>query len=91
MPKKRIFDRLMDLSDMVHNDDDEPQSQREKSQKNRQQIDALYSVTADILSNNLAREKITAEWVGEMMDVQDLKDFLQEYAKFAKQEAANPN
>lgn len=89
MPKKRIFDKLMDLSDM--DTDDEPQSKKEKNQRTRAQLDTLYEVVADILSNNLKREKITAEWVGDMMSTEELKEFLQQYTKFARGEAASPN
>lgn len=89
MPKKRVFDKLMDMSDMVT--DEEPQSRAEKNQINRRKIDALYETVAEILSNNMSREKITAEWVGDMMNTDELKDFMQQYAKFARGEATNPN
>lgn len=89
MPKKRIFDELLSLDEL--DTDDEPQSRAEKNQINRRRINALYDVVATILSNNLAKEKITAEWVGEMMNTDEVKDFLQEYSKFARGEAANPN
>lgn len=89
MPKKRIFDRLLDLDGL--NTDEEPQSRAEKNQINRHKIDALYDTVAAILSNNLAKEKITAEWVGDMMNTDEVKEFLEEYSKFARGEAANPN
>nr|DAS20912.1 MAG TPA: hypothetical protein [Caudoviricetes sp.] len=89
MPKKRIFDRLLDLDGL--NTDEEPQSRAEKNQINRRKIDALYDTVAAILSNNLAKEKITAEWVGDMMNTDEVKEFLEEYSKFARGEAANPN
>lgn len=89
MPKKRIFDELLSLDEL--DTDDEPQSRAEKNQINRRRINALYDVVATILSNNLAKEKITAEWVGDMMNTDEVKEFLQEYSKFARGEAANPN
>lgn len=89
MPKKRVFDKLMDISEMTA--DEEPQTRAEKNQINRLKINALYDTVAEILSNNLNREKITAEWVGDMMTTDELKEFMQEYAKFARGEAANPN
>lgn len=89
MPKKRIFDKLMDISDMTANE--EPQTQEEKNKANRLKINALYDVAAEILSNNLSREKFTAEWVGDMMTTDELKGFMQQYAKFARGEAQNPN
>ena len=89
MPKKRVFDKLMDLSDM--NTDEGSQSKAEKNQINRQKINMLYETVAEILSNNMAREKITTEWVGDMMSTEDIKTFMQQYAAFARGEATNPN
>ena len=89
MPKKRVFDKLMDLSDM--NTDEGSQSEAEKNQINRQKINMLYETVAEILSNNMAREKITTEWVGDMMSTEDVKTFMQQYAAFARGEATNPN
>ena len=89
MPKKRVFDKLMDLSDM--NTDEGSQSKAEKNQINRQKINMLYETVAEILSNNMAREKITTEWVGDMMSTEDVKTFMQQYAAFARGEATNPN
>lgn len=89
MPKKRVFDKLMDLSEM--NTDEEPQSKAEKNQINRQRINALYETVAEILSNNMSREKITPEWVGDMMSTDEVKEFMEQYAKFARGEATSPN
>ncbi len=89
MPKKRVFDKLMDLSDM--NTDEGSQSKAEKNQINRQKINMLYETVAEILSNNMAREKITTEWVGDMMSTEDVKTFMQQYAAFARGEATSPN
>lgn len=89
MPKKRVFDKLMDISEITT--DEEPQTKAEQNRNNRMKINALYDVAAEILSNNLSREKITADWVGDMMTMDELKEFMQEYAKFARGEAANPN
>lgn len=89
MPKKRVFDKLMDISDMTT--DEEPQTRAEKNQINRQKINALYDAVAVILSNNMSGETVTAEWVGDMMTTDELKDFMQQYAKFARGEATNPN
>ena len=89
MPKKRVFDKLMDLSDM--NTDEGSQSEAEKNQINRQKPNMLYETVAEILSNSMGREKITTEWVGDMMSTEDIKTFMQQYAAFARGEATNPN
>lgn len=90
MPKKRVFTALMDIQDVV-NKRDEAQSGREKNKADRETIDELYELTAQILSNNLKREKITVDWVDEQFSIEEIKEFLIQYAKFATGEASNPN
>ncbi len=90
MPKKRIFTALMDMQDIA-NKRDEAQTAAEKNGANREIIDELYELTAQILSNNLKGEKITADWVDEHLQINEIKDFLTQYANFANGEASSPN
>lgn len=90
MPKKRTFDALMDMQDIAEKRN-EAQTQTEKNETNREVIDELYELTAEILSNNLNREKITVDWVDDYMTIDEIKDFLTQYASFANGEALNPN
>lgn len=90
MPKKRVFTALMDMQDIA-NKRDEAQTAAEKNGANREIIDELYELTAQILSNNLKGEKITAEWVDDHLQIDEIKDFLTQYANFAKGEASSPN
>lgn len=90
MPKKRVFTALMDMQDIA-NKRDEAQTAAEKNGANREIIDELYELTAQILSNNLKGEKITVEWVDDHLQIDEIKDFLTQYANFANGEASSPN
>lgn len=90
MPKKRVFTALMDMQDIVDKLE-EAQTKSEKNEANREIIDELYELTAEILSNNLANEKITVDWVDDYLSIDEIKDFLIKYAAFANGEALNPN
>ena len=89
MPKKRIFDMLMNMNDFIKGE--EPDNEKEKAERNRKIIDEMYELVAMILSNNMAGEKISVEWVEDMLEFGELKELLETYVKFCKGEAANPN
>lgn len=90
MPKKRVFTALMDMQEIVDKRD-EAQTKEEKNGANREIIDELYELTAQVLSNNLKGEKITTEWVEDQLSIDEIKELLTQYAKFANGEATNPN
>ena len=90
MPKKRVFSALMDMQDIVDKRD-EAQTAAEKNGANREIIDELYELTAQVLSNNLKGEKITTEWVEDQLSIDEIKELLTQYASFANGEATNPN
>lgn len=90
MPKKRVFTALMDMKDLAYKKDD-AQTEREKGQLDREIIDEMYVLAAEILSNNMKKERISVEWVEEQFSTEEMKKFLEQYSKFANGEAANPN
>lgn len=90
MPKKRIFDMLLDLNSFIKTGE-EPDDEAEKAERSRKIIDDMYELVAVILSNNKTGEKISVEWVEDRMEFGELKDFLELYVKFCKGEAASPN
>lgn len=90
MPKKRVFTALMNIQEIVDRRD-EAQNAAEKNGANREIIDELYELTAQVLSNNLKGEKITTEWVEDQLSIDEIKELLIQYANFANGEAANPN
>ena len=90
MPKKRVYDALMDMQDIMDKRD-EDQTASEKNKANREIINELYELTAVILSNNIKGERITTEWVADQFSTDEIKKFFTEYVKFANGEASNPN
>lgn len=90
MPKKRVFHALIDMQEIVEKKG-EAQTAAEKNEADRGTIDELYELTAQILSNNLKGEKITVDWVDDQFSIEEIKEFLTQYTKFANGEALNPN
>lgn len=90
MPKKRVYDALMDMRD-ISDEKDEAQTKKEKNAIDRRIIDEMYNLVAKILSNNLDGKKITKEWTEEQFSTDELKEFLTTYIKFVKGEATSPN
>lgn len=90
MPKKRIFSALMDMQDIIEQKN-EAQTEKEKNEANRAIIEELYELVAKILSNNMAGEEITVEWVEEQFTTEELQTFFVQYVKFVNGEAADPN
>lgn len=90
MPKKRVFHALIDMQEIAEKKG-EAQTAAEKNEADRETIDELYELTAQILSNNLKGEKITVDWVDDQFSIEEIKEFLTQYTKFANGEALNPN
>lgn len=90
MPKKRVFHALIDMQEIVEKKG-EAQTAAEKNEADRGIIDELYELTAQVLSNNLKGEKITVDWVDDQFSIEEIKEFLSQYTKFANGEALNPN
>lgn len=90
MPKKKIFDMLLNMKEYMKGDG-EPDKEIEKEDRSREIIDDMYKLIAMILSNNMAGEQISVEWVEEQMEFGEIKEFLELYVKFCKGEALNPN
>ena len=90
MPKKRVFHALIDMQEIVEKKG-EAQTAAEKNEADREIIDELYELTAQVLSNNLKGEKITVDWVDDQFSIEEIKEFLIQYTKFANGEALNPN
>ena len=82
MPKKRVFHALIDMQEIVEKKG-EAQTAAEKNEADREIIDELYELTAQVLSNNLKGEKITVDWVDDQFSIEEIKEFLSQYTKFA--------
>ncbi len=90
MPKKRIFTALINMQEVVDRLN-EAETAAEKNEVNKEIIEEMYELTAQILSNNLEGENITAEWVDKQLSINEIREFFQEYIKFTRGEATNPN
>lgn len=90
MPKKRVFDKLMDMQETVYKKD-EAETNWEKNDANRRIINELYELTTQILANNVEREKITAEWVDDTLSIDEIRELFEGYVKFVNGEAISPN
>lgn len=90
MPKKRVFTALMGMQELMDKRNG-AQSEGQKHEADREIIDGLYELVAQILSNNLKGETVTTEWVEEQFSVDEIREFFTAYVKFVNGEAASPN
>lgn len=90
MPKKKVFDALMDMQDTI-TEREEAQNAKERDEANRRTIEEMYILTSKILSNNLNGEAISKDWVEENMDIEDMKAFFAQYVRFVKIPDTDPN
>ena len=82
MPKKNVFSALVSLRELMIT----------AQADNLEAIDEIYSLAALILSNNKAKKEITAEYIGEMFDTDDIKQLYNAYIEFTQGEVtADPN
>lgn len=81
MPKKAVFEKLVALRDAMETTDI----------SDLDSINEIYELTASILSNNKARKEITAEYVGETFDTDDIGQIYQAYIAFATGNVSSPN
>lgn len=81
MPTKRVFDLLSSLEDNLRN----------LQLNNKEQIDEVYSLTAEVLSNNLQGRKVDKEYLGEILDVEDITILFASYIDFVHGRVKDPN
>lgn len=77
-PTKKIMDSLAELGedfkDLEIND--------EESQDTKEATGRIYETCAAIMSNNIARETITVDYLSDLLDVEDLIIFFESYTEF---------
>lgn len=81
MPTKRVFDLLVDLQDALAS----------LELDDKEQVDYVYTLTAEILSNNLQGQKIAKEYIEQLLDIEDIQIFFLEYVKFVTGQVSDPN
>ena len=52
----------------------------EEDMANIEAIDAVYELAAEVMSNNAGKKEITSEYLEEMLDLQDILTFFDEYS-----------
>lgn len=77
MPKKKLFEQMAGFE----NDDGETVHD----------IAELYSIAAEIFSTNLQKKQYTADEVGKLFDIEDVRALYSEYVEFVSEIANNPN
>ena len=78
MPKKKTVGRMTALGKLGEN-------------KEVDELDEMYSVAAEILSNNMQKKHFTADEVENMLDAEELGALFEEYAKFVSEIKSDPN
>lgn len=82
MPMKKTFSKLSVLKDM----------QQAEDVSIEDVIDTLGAVVAECLSHNLNGETVTTEYIVDNYDIEDMKEFIdQYYEKFVAGIASDPN
>lgn len=77
-PTKRIMRSLGELGE----DFKELENQTEEEIENTEAVDRIYETCALILSNNIARETITVDYLEDLLDVEDLIILFESYTTF---------
>lgn len=81
MPEKRVFEKMQTIQEF-----------EEDEVKSGAAYEAMLELVAEILSNNKNRERITAQYLSEeKYDIEELVEFIQDYAGFVNQLKKNPN
>ena len=78
-PTKKIMDALADLGEDFQELEN---AGGENNQESKESVARIYETCAEILSNNIAREKITVDYLEDLLDVEDLILFFESYTEF---------
>lgn len=80
MPMKKTFQKIAGM--------------REEDTKNmtpEDAIDTLGGLCAEVLSNNMEKEKVTAEYMVKDYDLEEMNEFLKHFMNFCNQAKNDPN
>lgn len=80
MPKKRVFTKLLQASKTLSSLSDSEET-----------INEIFGVAAEILSSNTQRKEISAEYVAENLDFDDVSVLLNAYMSFVGLLKNDPN
>ena len=80
MPKKKTFEKItavqeMDMEEMSVDD----------------AMDTLGTICAEVLSNNLQKQRVTTGFMTDYYDIEEMSMFIEEYMEFVSSAKNNPN
>jgi len=81
MPTKHMFDVLIEMQNTL----------AELEIANTEQVDYVYQMAAELLSNNLQGKKIEKEYVEKLFDIEDIMIFFNAYVDFVTGQTSDPN
>ena len=81
MPTKRMFDLIIEMQNTL--------SALEIA--NTEQVDYVYQMAAELLSNNLQGKKIEKEYVEKLFDIEDIQILFEAYVNFVAGQTSDPN
>lgn len=79
-PTKKIMDQLGDLGEAISEVDVDNGEATENN--DRESLDIIYGMCAQIMTNNMAKERIEVDYLSEALDVEDLILFFNAYTEF---------
>lgn len=80
MPKKRTFEKMTELQEMDENE-----------VTNEIAFQSIAGLMAEILSNNKNGQQITADYVADQYDIEEMLGYIKDYMIFVDSLKANPN
>jgi hypothetical protein len=81
MPNKQVFDSLNKLRDTITT----------LTVNDMESVNDIYSFMATILSNNKQGKEITSEYIGTLLDIEDIITLFNSYMEFVNGVTESPN
>jgi hypothetical protein len=81
MPTKKVFDALIHLQGNLST----------LKLEDAKQIEFVYDLMAQILSNNLENKKIESDYIAEILDIEDIQTLFMSYVNFVTCFTNDPN
>lgn len=81
MPTKHMFDVLIEMQNTL----------AELEIANAEQVEYVYQMAAELLSNNRQGKKIEKEYVEKLFDIEDIQILFEAYVNFVAGQTSDPN
>lgn len=80
MPMKKTFEKVSSLQEIDKNETNIDDA-----------MDTIAGLCAEILTNNMNKEKVTAKYITDNYDIEEMQIFIEEFYKFTAGVKENPN